>query len=185
MIIRKAARADSKSITAHLFLAMEDILYKFIGEKNEEKAMTLLLFFVEKKGNQYSFENCLVAEENGEVIGSINIYDGGKLDDLRSPVVQYIKSHFNPDFNPERETQAGEYYIDSFGVNRGQQGKGIGTKLLQYVIDEYVIKNNQTLGLLVDEDNPLAKKLYLKLGFEVVGKKTLASKKLEHLQIKA
>jgi ribosomal protein S18 acetylase RimI-like enzyme len=185
MIIRKATRADSKSIAGHLFLAMEDILYKFIGEENEEKAMNLLLFFVEGKGNQYSFENCLIAEENKEVVGSINIYDGGKLDDLRSPVVHYIKSHFNPDFNPESETEAGEFYIDSFGVNKDQQGKGVGTQLLQYVIDEYVIKNNQTLGLLVDEDNPLAKKLYLKLGFEVVGKKTLASKTLEHLQMKA
>lgn len=163
---------------------MEDILYKFIGEENEEKAMNLLLFFVEGKGNQYSFENCLIAEENGEVIGSINIYDGAELDNLRVPVVEYIRSHFNLDFNPESETEAGEFYIDSFGVNRSQQGNGVGTKLLQYVIDEYVMKNNQTLGLLVDEDNPLAKKLYLKLGFEVVGKKTLASKKMEHLQMK-
>lgn len=185
MIIRNATQADSTFITRHLFLAMEDILYKFIGEKNEEKAMNLLLLFVEGKGNQYAFENCIVAEENGEVVGSINIYDGAELENLRAPVVEYIKSHFSPDFNPEKETGPGEFYIDSFGVNKDQQGKGIGTKLLQYVIDEYVTKNNQTLGLLVDEDNPMAKKLYLKLGFKVVGKKTLASKKMEHLQMKA
>ena len=185
MMIRKATKADSIYITRHLFLAMEDILYKFIDEENKDKAENLLHYFIEKRGNQYSFENCIVAVENGEVVGSINIYDGGRLEGLRAPVLDYIRSHFNPDFNPESETESGEFYIDSFGVNKDQQGKGVGTQLLHYVIDEYVVKNNRTLGLLVEEDNPLAKKLYLKLGFEVVGKKTLASKEMEHLQMKA
>ena len=46
-------------------------------------------------------------------MGSINIYDGANLELLRAPIVQYIKKHFNGDFNPEKETQQGEYYIDS------------------------------------------------------------------------
>jgi len=55
---------------------------------------------------------------------------------------------------------------------------------LQFLIDEYVYKSNETLGLLVDKDNPAAKKLYLKLGFEFVGNKTFAGKQMEHLQLK-
>ena len=46
------------------------------------------------------------------------------------------------------------------------------------------IENQQTLGLLVDEANPLAEKLYLKLGFEFVGHKELVGKKMKHLQRK-
>jgi ribosomal protein S18 acetylase RimI-like enzyme len=78
----------------------------------------------------------------------------------------------------------GEFYIDSLGVAANQQGKGIGSKLLLFLIDEYVTINQKTLGLLVDEENPAAKKLYLKLGFKTVGKKTLVGKNLEQLQIK-
>lgn len=70
------------------------------------------------------------------------------------------------------------------GVDPSQQGKGIRSKVFQFLIDEYVEKNNQTLGLLVDKDNPNAKKLYLKLGFEIVGEKALVGKQLEHLQFK-
>lgn len=183
MIIRKATIEDSNIISEHLFLAMEDILYEFIGVKDSKKAREFLLYFVRKENNQYSFQNCLVAESTFGIEGSINIYDGAKLEMLREPIIQYIKKHFNTNFNPENETQQGEYYIDSFGVSTNRQGKGVGTKLLQFVIETYS-NNQQTLGLLVDEENPKAEKLYLNLGFEIVGRKVLAGKKMKHLQRK-
>lgn len=118
------------------------------------------------------------------VVAVINLYNGALLSELREPVVEYIRSKFNSDFKPEDETQAGEYYIDSLGVNPNQQNKGVGTKLLKFVIDKYVNRNNQTLGLLVDEVNPNAKRLCLKLGFKSAGKRVLFGKNMEHLQFK-
>jgi ribosomal protein S18 acetylase RimI-like enzyme len=163
---------------------MEDILYEFIGINNTLKAKEFLRYFVEKENNQYSFQNCMVAESENEILGSINIYDGADLQLLRAPVAEYVKKHFNIDFNPENETQKGEYYIDSFGVSPDKQGKGIGTKILQHLIKAYTIENQYTIGLLVDEENPNAEKLYLKLGFEFVGRKILVGKKMKHLQKK-
>ncbi len=183
MVIRKATIEDSKVISEHLFLAMEDILYKFIGVKSVEAAKEFLLYFVRQVNNQYSFQNCWVAESIDGIEGAINIYNGADLEMLREPVIQYVKKHFDTTFNPEKETQAGEYYIDSFGVNPNSQGRGVGTKILQSVIDIYE-SDQQTLGLLVDEYNPGAEKLYLKLGFEFVGRKVLAGKKMKHFQRK-
>jgi len=74
-------------------------------------------------------------------------------------------------------------YVDALAVSPNHQGKGIGSKLLQIVIDEYVVEKRQILGLLVDEDNPSAKRIYIKLGFRPVGKKMLAGKHMEHLRI--
>ena len=184
MIIRKATKDDSTAISEHLFLAIEDFLYEFMGIEDTEKAKEFILHFVEKENNQYSFQNCLVAESENEILGSINIYDGAKLDSLSHPIIQYIKAHFNEDFDPERETQKGEYYIDSFGVSPNYQGKGVGTRMLQHAIKVYTVENKQTLGLLVDEENPKAEKLYRKLGFEFVGRKVLVGKKVKHLQLK-
>jgi ribosomal protein S18 acetylase RimI-like enzyme len=183
MIIRKAKIEDSDAIATYILLAMEEIVYKFIGEKSLEKAKQFLENLINKKANQYSYENCWVIEIENEVVAVAIVYDGAKLQELREPVVNEIKSMFNRDFNPENETEAGEYYIDSIGVSPQQQGKGLGSKLFQFLIDEYVYKRNETLGLLVDKDNPNAKKLYLKLGFEIVGEKTLAGKNMEHLQL--
>lgn len=183
MHIRKAKKSDSTYLAPILLLAMEDIIYKFIKKEEYAAAKDFLQYFVERENNQYSYENCYVAEENNEIIGAVDIYKGDDIEKLRKPIIEYVRKHYNPEFNPESETEAGEFYIDSLGINPNHQGKGIGSQILQFLIAEYVQKNKQTLGLLVEEENPLAKKLYLKLGFKVVGQKTLVGKKLEHLQI--
>lgn len=183
MIVRKARIEDASRIAEHLFLAMEDIIYEFIGIKDTKLAKEFLHFFVQKENNQYSYQNCLVVESTDGIEASINVYNGAKLDMLRNPIIKYVRAHFNPYFNPEKETQAGEYYIDSFGVNPNKQGKGIGTKLLKAVIEQHTHKL-QVLGLLVDENNPNAERLYLSLGFKIVGSKVVAGKKLKHLQLK-
>lgn len=184
MIIRKAKAEDSSVIAIHLMLAMSTIVYRFIGEDSEEKATQFLESLIRKEATQYSYENCWVVENEEGVVGVATVYDGAKLQQLRAPVAKMVKSMFHREFNPEDETQAGEFYIDCIGVHPDWQGKGIGSKILQFLIDEYVSKRNKTLGLLVDKDNPNAKRLYLKLGFESVGETTLTGKEMEHLQLK-
>lgn len=180
--IRKANRDDANAIAYCVFLAMEDIAYKFIGEKSAEKALGWLESLIQMEGNQYSYENCWVAVVDKDVVAAAVVYDGGRLADLRAPVANRIREMFGRKFNPENETQAGEYYIDSVGVRPDRQGEGVGSQLFRFLLDNYVHEQNLTLGLLVDKDNPKAKDLYLRLGFKMVGEKTLAGKELEHLQ---
>lgn len=185
MIIRKATLQDADAVASLLLLAMEDIVYWFIGIKDNAKAKAFMLHFVKRKANQYTYENCWVVTQDNNIIAAVNVYDGAMLQELREPVTQYLKTQFGNNLNVADETEPGEYYIDSLGVSPNRQGGGIGSKLLRFLIDEYVNKNHQTLGLLVDEENPNAKSLYMKLGFLPVGKKTLAGKNMEHLQIKS
>jgi len=183
MIIRKAVIEDSEKITSLLMLATGEMIYKFVGERNDQKARDFLLQFVNNENNQYSFKKCYVIENEVEVLGVLLGYDGASMTELRKPVLAYIHQYLNPNLTVEDETQAGEYYIDSLGVLPNQQGKGIGARLIQHVINEQVLENGQTIGLLVDKANPRAKRLYLKLGFEVVGEKNLMGISLEHLQL--
>lgn len=182
MIVRKANPEESGAIARLIFLAMKDIIYQFIGEDSTEKAIDFLDSLVKEKKNQYSYQNCWVVDSDHTIVAAAIVYDGGDLAALREPVANKIKVLFDRPFQPEDETQAGEFYIDCIGVDPSQQGKGIGSIVLHHLIEEYVIGHKQKLGLLVDKDNPNAKKLYLKLGFEVIGEKTLANKLLEHLQ---
>lgn len=169
MRIRKAQTEDAPAIAALLMLATGEVIRRLLGEKNQPEAEALLLYFVQKPQNQYSYENCYVAEESGKIAGALLAYDGGRLEALRSPVLEHIRQNFNPEASAEDETEAGEFYIDSLGVSPNQQGKGIGSRLLQHLIQEKVFEEGQTLGLLVDKTNPAAKKLYLKLGFQPIG----------------
>lgn len=184
MIIRKAVIEDSETITTMLMQATGEMIYKFVGERDDQKAKDFLIQFVKSQNNQYSFQNCYVIINEDEVLGVLLGYDGASLKELRKPVLAFIHQYFNPNLTVEDETQAGEYYIDSLGVLPKQQGKGFGARLIQHVINEQVLQSGQTLGLLVDKDNPRAKRLYLKLGFEVVGEKNLMGISMEHLQLK-
>ena len=184
LIIRKATKEDAKTILICMLLAMEDIVCKFLNTKNKQQAADFLFHFIRLKNNMYSWQNCRVMEKNGKIMAAANVYAGADLIRLRQPVTDYIRSHYNPDYYHEDETQSGEFYIDSLGVLPEEQGKGIGSALLRFLIEEYVHSQNKVLGLLVDEMNPKAKKLYLKLGFKVVNEQMLAGKKMEHLQMK-
>ena len=184
MLIRKATLQDATAIADYVLLAMEDILYEFIKEKNRDKAKTILLQFIKQPKNQYSYENCWVIEENQKVLGAALVYDGARLHELRTPFLKEIRAKYNPEFAPEDETEAGEYYIDCLGVHPDYQGKGLGSSLLHFLIETFVMQQNKTLGLLVEKENPGAQKLYLKLGFQIKGEKRLAGKLLNHLQIK-
>ncbi|MCJ0743481.1 GNAT family N-acetyltransferase [Pedobacter montanisoli] len=183
MHIRPAKITDAEAVVNCVLLAMEEVIYQFIGENNQDKAKQFLTEMFKQKENQYSYENCWVVEENNQIIGAAIVYEGAKLAALREPVIHWLQLMFNRNFMPEDETQEGEFYIDCIGVNSDQQGRGIGTKLLQFLIDLYVKDQQQTLGLLVDQNNPQAKKLYLRSGFKVTGEKKLAGKHMEHLQL--
>jgi ribosomal protein S18 acetylase RimI-like enzyme len=184
MQIRKAKIEDSETIARYMMLAMKDIVYNFIGENSMDKAMRFLVSLISRRATQYSYEHCWVLELNSTIVAAANIYDGALLQELRLPVAETIKTMFDRSFCPADETQTGEFYIDCLGVHPDHQGKGLGSILLGFLINEYVQNRDLTVGLLVDTENPMAKKFYLNLGFEIIGEKELAGKKLEHLQIK-
>ena len=167
----------------YLLLAMESIVYQFIGQRNEEAAKAFMLHFTTKERNQYSYQNGWLAEVDGEVVGAVNVYNGGELHQLRAPVINHIHMHYHASFTPEDETGPGEYYIDTIGVHPEYRGRGIGAQLLQHLVHEYVQERGETLGLLVSEGNPNAKRLYTKLGFRPVGKRVLFGIPMEHLQL--
>lgn len=184
VIIRKASQEDSNYIARYAMLAMEEIAYAFIGVNDWDEAFWFLARLVNKEDNQYSWQHCWVVENENAVIGAAIVYDGAKLQELRAPVAVEIRQSFGRNFDPENETQSGEFYIDCIGVDPNYQGKGVGSQLLQFIIEEFVVQRRQTLGLLVEKDNSKAKDLYLKHGFKVMNEKTLAGKVLEHLQLR-
>jgi ribosomal protein S18 acetylase RimI-like enzyme len=181
MNIRKAKIEDSETIVIYLLYAMEDIVYKFIGEENYSSAKMFLLHFITKENNQYSYQNCWIAEKQNSIVGALLGYDGARLELLRAPIIAYVKLHFQQSFQPESETRSGEFYIDCLGVDPNYRGQGIASKL---ILECWTQNNKKTLGLLVGHANSNAKKLYHKLGFVKVGYKTLLGNSLEHFQLK-
>ncbi|MGN7785805.1 GNAT family N-acetyltransferase [Niabella sp. 22666] len=183
MLIRKAIPSDAPSIAEYLFKAMEEIIYHYAGSDKVEESKLLLARLAAQPANQYSYEFTWVIEDEGVIVGSTNIYEGARLHELREPVKSLIEATTGKLFSPEDETGPGEWYLDCIGVSAHMQGKGVGSLLLDFLIEHHVKRNHQTVGLLVDKANPNAKRLYLRKGFKVVGAKAFGGKQMEHLQL--
>lgn len=183
-MIRKARKDESLQIAQLMLLAMEEIVYAFLGNHHPNDALEFMDLLVRQEGNQYSFENTWVAEVDKQLAGSITVYPGAKLQQLRQPVLSLLAQKYNREVSPENETGPGEFYIDTLAVHPNHQGKGLGTQLLKFAISQIVHKEGKVLGLLVDVNNSKAKNLYLQLGFQLVGQKQLMGHPYEHLQIR-
>ncbi|MHC8949102.1 GNAT family N-acetyltransferase [Sphingobacterium hungaricum] len=182
--LRKATKNDASALADLMLLAMDEIVYYFIGDKNPLHAKDFLMHFISLENNQYSYENSYVAEENKQILGQITLYDGKDLSKLREPIKNYLSEKFKRELQFEDETSAGEIYIDTLSVFPQAQGKGIGRGLLNFSIQEFAVNQNQVLGLLVEKSNPNAKKLYIQVGFKMVNEARLFNKEMEHLQFK-
>ena len=182
--IRPAQPKDYKQVARLIVQAMEDLACTFANTDNPKDSLPLFEHFFKERKNQYSFENTLVYEQDGEIAGSITAYEGGLLPEYRKPFLDFIAIHYKvTDLIIENETLEGEIYIDTISVFPKFQGNGIGKKLLSAVKEKAIIQGHKKIGLLVDFKNPSAKKLYSMLGFRSVGKKQLGDGIYEHLQL--
>jgi ribosomal protein S18 acetylase RimI-like enzyme len=179
-MIKNASPENAPEIARLIVIAMGSLANKFTN--NPAATIPLFEHFARLKGNQYSYENTLVWEQGG-VRGMISGYNGADLKTLREPFLAHIQSVYDNSVQPEDETQAGEYYIDCLAVFRDNQGKGIGKKLILGLADHAGTKGHQKLGLLVNKNNPAAKKLYTGLGFQVAEEIFFMGDLYDHLQL--
>jgi ribosomal protein S18 acetylase RimI-like enzyme len=181
-MIRQALPHDAPDIAKLILPAMGSLAAKFANTEDTVKQLQLFERFVGEEGNQYSYHNILVWEEDNTVCGMIIGYNGGRLDALRKPFLQYIQTQLGFTGTPEDETQTGEYYIDCLSVSPQHQGKGIAKKLISALFQHAAQLGYQKAGLLVSKGNDKARKLYTTLGFEIQGEKTLLGGLHYHLQ---
>lgn len=171
MYIRPAQPSDL-AVPVLMLLAMEDIIYKFIGSRSQQQAIEFLTGFFQDTDNQYSYTNTFVAiDENDKIAGSVTAYDGDRLDELRAPVLAAVTQHYNQQIDFEKETLGGELYLDTVAVAPDQQGKGVGSALIRYIIDYAKEQQFDKVGLLVDLSNPNAQRLYERIGFQLGDKR--------------
>ncbi|WP_120514120.1 GNAT family N-acetyltransferase [Chitinophaga barathri] len=167
-MIRPAVPGDAAASIPLLFLAMREVAVKLTGLDNPRLSMPIFEALFRRPGNQYSYENTLLYEDAEGIGGLIIAYDGGRLDELRKPVLDFIEQSLSYRFQPEDETGPGEYYLDSIAVSPASQGKGIGKQLILAAAERGKQLGLDFAGLLVSTENPGAQRLYERLGFGVV-----------------
>ena len=183
--IQPAIREQAKSIAQLIMTAMTDeCCLFFVGENQTlDDFKQTMICLVNDEQSQYSYTNTLVALHNNYVVGICVSYDGKDLRFLRSKFIEIAKIRFNRDFaDMDDETQEGELYVDSLAVKKSFRGRGIAQELLKATIEKARNLHIDHVGLLVDCNNPLAEKLYSKVGFQYVNDSSWGGHSMRHLQ---
>lgn len=180
-MIRPAQPEDAAQVVPLLLQAMGELAPKLTRTKNRETINLIFEHFFQQIGNQYSYENTLVFEEAEKVLGSLTAYDGAKLIELRKPFLAYLNQPDADDQNLDTETQSGEFYLDSISVHASAQGKGIGKQLITAGIALGLRLGHQNIGLLVDQNNERALKLYQQMGFKIQNEKEFMGGSYHHM----
>ncbi len=173
LIIRPALKEDAELIAKVITMAI-----------NTDEGNQLFPVFCElasREFSQYSYHNCLVAEVDALPVGAIVGYDGARLSELREPIFELIDKYIGKSIVIEDETQPGEFYVDSFAVFQEWRGKGLGKQLLLSMMKKAASDGHKRVGLLVDQENPRAEKLYQSLGFRVVEEKMFLGHPMWHM----
>jgi len=159
----------------------------FYGEKHtSEEFHGMMSDLVKKENTQYCYTNTICAVDiKGRVVGILVSYDGGKLLELRQSFIDETNIRFGQDFSDmPNETEDGELYIDSVAVVRDLRGQNIAKRLLNAADAKAKKLGINSLGLLVDRNNPDAERLYRKVGFEYVNDREWGGHILKHMQRK-
>jgi ribosomal protein S18 acetylase RimI-like enzyme len=119
--------------------------------------------YAREEGN-FSYKNCVVAEQDGAVIGMLftfPIEEGQEADG--EPV--------DPILKPYEELEIpGSLYICALALFPSFRGRGVGTKMLSIAREQAHELGFDTLSLQVFEQNEGAVRLYERNGFEVAGR---------------
>lgn len=189
--VRDARREDAAEIAALIVMAWP--VQEFLDMQEGltlEKFTDYIRKFVEADDNLYSYRYTKVAvmvSEDGteRVVGMMNGYDGAQYKALKQPVLDAMSRDFDSgrDFGAVTETEAGEFYLDSAGVDPSMRSMGIGSKLFEAMLARASDEGFRVAGLIVDEDKPKAEALYLRLGFKTVGFRDFLGHRMKHMQI--
>lgn len=185
MKIRKAQVQDIPEIIDLLWIIFTDMELPIL----KEVPSSIIRLWIEKAmstpGYRYNLERILVADVKAQVAGIAVFYpavDENGIDDAFNKIA--VENGKNYQLFFESEAFEDEWYLESLVVNPNYRGQGVATNLIKALITKLQSEDVELLGLNVDINNPKAKSLYTKIGFEKVGMCVLANHSYEHLQYK-
>ena len=179
VIIRQARKEEASQIAELFMLAWPvDEILESNGLTREQLHESITLIAASEE-TIYSYENTIVAEVDGKVVGAMCAYDGADYQRLKQPIVDVLGQDCG--FAQLKETEEGEFYLDSVGVLQEYRGRGIASRLINAQCERAESQGHKIAGLIVDVDKPQAEALYARLGFIHLDDKDFFGHTMKHM----
>jgi ribosomal protein S18 acetylase RimI-like enzyme len=181
-MIRQAIRRDFAEAVPLIWQAIGDLAFVLTGTTGVQETASILSDFFQQEDNRLSYQNTLVMEEEGELVGLLLFYDGAKARKLDEPLERAAAAKSgDSNYCIPTEAEVSEFYLDTLSVISRCQGRGYGRILIEAGCDRARQLKHSVVALLVDVDNPAAKRLYDRLGFHADYTRRLAGHQYFHM----
>lgn len=180
MEIRPALPSDAEPAAVLLYSAYVHMQVAYpLPEEHEVGWLEHLRDYFRQEGNRFSYQNTLVAVQDGAVVGLVLSFGGRDEVRLNTAAGRWL----------EREAEDDEWYVDALAVFTAWGRRGIGTGLLQAAEQQARLHHYPKVALNVAEGNIPAFNLYTHLHYVVTQHELLYQrpyvrmvKTLEHAQ---
>ena len=167
--MRPATPEDAAVVVRLMYTAIGAIAHTLAGTPDKAEALRVLESFFRQAHNRVSHQHVAVHEEAGRVVGFVSAYAGAQAAALDRPFIERLHALGLDASGILPEAREDEYYLDSLAVDASHQGQGLGTRLLSAFEAQAARLGHKKLLLLVDQDNPKARRLYARLGYHPDG----------------
>lgn len=184
-MIRYAKESDGEKIAELVLIILKDMDLPFVVEYGEELTVEMLQEAATIPTYRYGYQRGLVNEIDGEVAGIAFGYSDLEEPTIDAPLRDLLPKYGLPanlQLFEDPETFPEEWYLDSIAVADSFRGKGVGSQLLRALPQMAQASGRSRIGLSVDKENPLAKKLYTRHGFVTVGQAKISGHLYDHMQ---
>lgn len=165
----RPATVDDATLIASLFLISSDGLAEYIWSRVSEPGETILEAGTRRyarTGVAFSYENCDIAELDGQAIGMAHSFP---MDvDPDEPLTD------DPILRPYSELEDdGSLYLSGLAVVDGMRGQGVGSALMDAVHERARKIGRARVSLICFEANERAMKFYDRLGYREIDRHAL------------
>jgi ribosomal protein S18 acetylase RimI-like enzyme len=170
-LVMRPARKDESGTIAELFEISSDGVASYVWSTLQADYPGLPLLEIgrrryEREGTAFSYQNCLMAEDGGRVLGMMHSYPIEPSDNTAPPPAP---ASIDAVLQPYAELEApGTLYIAGIAVWPEFRGQGLGTRFVEAARERARSMSLRELSLLCFANNTGARRLYERTGFIVV-----------------
>ena len=179
--IRQAQPQDAQAVVPLIIDAIGDIANRLTGEQEHEAIERELTVLFKREDNRHSYLNTFVAVEDEKIVGILVYYNGKQAIEMDANLVNWLAAKNASNIIIDKEAHEDEYYVDTICVDPDARGKGIGTLLLQFAIDQTKERGFSKLSLNVETKKEQAIRLYERTGFVITEPWSIIDEPFHHM----
>jgi len=176
--IRAAKPADANFAASLICLSLHELADHLFQLNTEVIEAMIAKLFVRNAG-RFGYKHTFVAESENEPVGLMIACRGDKVNRLNLETIPHLVAVLGlakaigfvyraVTLPGGREAEDDEFFIGNLGVIPPMQGRSLGTQMLGYAERLACESNLQKCSLIVGWNNANARRLYERIGYQVV-----------------